>query len=147
MSRGGIAPLQVVRLPRIHNTLCLICHWKEMEKQTSSLGFKCRGVMIIKHFCPCFSALSPEYPFQFSLVFFPLFLYSCLPKFLFICVPLCSCSAILPLIHCPSTPVLQCLSTSQEEHRELRSTSHSYFSLFWPELLQLQCSQGDENVC
>lgn len=41
-----------------------------MEKQTSSLGFKCRSVMIIKHFCPCFSALSPENPFQFFTTIF-----------------------------------------------------------------------------
>lgn len=80
---------------------------QEVEKQTSSLGFKCRGVIIINQFCPCFSALSPEHPFQLFTTICQLFLYPPLPKFLLFPLPLCSCPAILPFIHCPPTFVPQ----------------------------------------
>lgn len=63
--------------------------------------------MIINQFCRCFSALSPEHPFQLFTTICLLFLYPRLPKFLLFPLPLCSCPAILPFIHCPPTFVPQ----------------------------------------
>lgn len=157
MSSGRIPPHQVVSLPEIHNILCLTLPLEREGKTNHVFGFQVQRWVVIKHFCPCSSTLPPEHPFQFfTTVFFSLFLYPCLPKFFFfpltsILLPCNSFPHPLSFTFCNTvrqTPsLLHCLSTSQEEHRELRRDGHSCFLIFCPDLLQLQCNQGDAIAC
>lgn len=149
MSSGRIPAHQVISLPEIHNILFLTLPLERDWETNHVFGFqgpRCNGY---KHFCPCLSTL------QSTVSNFSLLLYPCLPKFFFfpltsILLPCHSFPRPLSSTFCNTvrqTPLPRCLGTSQEEHRELRRAAQSYFLVFCPDLLQLQCNQGDATAC
>lgn len=150
MPSGRVPPHQVVSQPNIHNILCLTLPLERDGETNHVFGFQVQRYSGDKALLSLFLYTVSRTPFPiFHCWFLPLFLYPCLPGFFPLTSILLPCHSFpLPLsfTFCNmvrQTPLLHCLSTSQEEHRDLRRVGHSCFLIFCPDLLQLQCNQED----